>query len=318
MRRLFSTSEVHPRDRFDYWHAIACQQVVDHDCRPECQSSFAAEIEVGFLGDIELLVFENSPMEVSHSERHISRAKSDNLFVCRQLGGSLLLEQESRQVALRPGDVTLIDPALPYVGNFSGNSKLLVLKVPRCGLESRMGNTREMVTRRIGTRRGVDNFTSSHLERLPEDTDGISQTAEQMIATQTLDLISLSFAQFTQERPRISSARTLALLRLRAVIEARLTDPGLNPEQIAAAAGLSTRYANVLLSYQGTSVGRLIQTMRLSRCRSALDDPLQAHRTLSDIAYGWGFSDMTHFGRSFKKLYGMLPSEYRRQRSQPK
>ena len=202
-------------------------------------------------------------------------------------------------MALRPGDVTLIDPALPYVGNFSGNSKLLVLKVPRCGLESRMGNTREMVTRRIGTRRGVDNFTSSHLERLPEDTDGISQTAEQMIATQTLDLISLSFAQFTQERPRISSARTLALLRLRAVIEARLTDPGLNPEQIAAAAGLSTGYANVLLSYQGTSVGRLIQTMRLSRCRSALDDPLQAHRTLSDIAYGWGFSRHDPFWPEF-------------------
>ena len=56
---------------------------------------------------------------------------------------------------------------------------------------------------------------------------------------------------------------------------------------------------------------RLIQTRRLEHCRLALEDPLQSHRTLSEIAYGWGFSDMTHFSRRFKTTYGVLPSEYR-------
>jgi error-prone DNA polymerase len=37
---------------------------------------------------------------------------------------------------------------------------------------------------------------------------------------------------------------------------------------------------------------RLIQARRLARCRYALEDPNQAHRTVSEIAYGWGFSDM--------------------------
>jgi AraC family transcriptional regulator, positive regulator of tynA and feaB len=27
---------------------------------------------------------------------------------------------------------------------------------------------------------------------------------------------------------------------------------------------------------------------------------------------GWGFSDMTHFGRRFKAISGMTPREYRR------
>ena len=44
--------------------------------------------------------------------------------------------------------------------------------------------------------------------------------------------------------------------------------------------------------------------------RKALEDPLQAHRSVSEIAYGWGFSDMTHFGRRFKQAYGVLPSVY--------
>jgi AraC family transcriptional regulator, positive regulator of tynA and feaB len=67
-----------------------------------------------------------------------------------------------------------------------------------------------------------------------------------------------------------------------------------------------------VLAQEGTSIRRLILERRLARCRTALEDPMQAHRSISEIAYGWGFSDMTHFGRKFRETYGMLPSEYRR------
>ena len=32
---------------------------------------------------------------------------------------------------------------------------------------------------------------------------------------------------------------------------------------------------------------------------------------VSEIAYGWGFQDMTHFGRRFKRAYGAAPKDYR-------
>ncbi|MFB6451142.1 helix-turn-helix domain-containing protein [Bradyrhizobium tunisiense] len=49
-----------------------------------------------------------------------------------------------------------------------------------------------------------------------------------------------------------------------------------------------------------------------TRCRYALENPSHPHRAVSEIAYGSGFSDMTHFGRRFKEAYGVLPSEYRK------
>jgi AraC-like DNA-binding protein len=52
---------------------------------------------------------------------------------------------------------------------------------------------------------------------------------------------------------------------------------------------------------------RLVLAMRLTRCRQALEDPLQDNRTVSEIAYGWGFSDMAHFGRRFKAMYDVSP-----------
>ena len=135
---------------------------------------------------------------------------------------------------------------------------------------------------------------------------------EAIVKEQTLDLVAVSLARTMEDHaPRVSSARALALVSVRAAVEARLTDPALDAETVAAAAGISVRYANSVLAQENTSIIRLIQARRLARCRKALEDPLQAHRSVSEIAYGWGFSDMTHFGRRFREAYGLLPSDYR-------
>jgi AraC family transcriptional activator of tynA and feaB len=311
VKTLFSTKTVHPRDRFDLWYSVACQNLVDHDSWTECPASFDAEIETGILGNLELVLFHNSPMQVSHTSRHVARARSEELFVCRQITGALLVEQDGRQVSLRAGDLTLLDPMLPYQGRFAENSKLLVLKVPRRELEARVGRTREMVACSIKAVGAEDSLTSSVSELLPTLAGKMNPISEEMVGNHALDLIAVSLAKSIEcRRPRLSSAKALVLLNVRAVIEARLTDHGLDAQKVADAAGVSVRYANAALADEGMSIMRLIQARRLARCRYALEDPNQSHRTVSEIAYGWGFSDMTHFGRRFKKAYGILPSEY--------
>lgn len=102
---------------------------------------------------------------------------------------------------------------------------------------------------------------------------------------------------------------------LKAAIESRLHDPNLKPVTAAAAAGISVRYANALMTQERTGLEGYIIARRLERCRRALDDPAQARRTIGDIAFSWGFSDLSHFGRRFKAEYGCAPGEYRKQRT---
>lgn len=309
MQTIFSTDDVHPRDRFDYWHRIACKTIVEHDCRPECRTNFNATLQGGSLGDLGLLLFENSPMEVSKN-----RAAADELFVCRQMAGRLAVEQSGREAVLDPGDITLLDPLLPYTAKFFPDSTLLVLKLPRRLLETRLGKTRQMIACRIQPAASETVLASTFLAMLPSHAGKLGAAAEEMIGEQALDLIAIALAKVMHsERPRVSSARSLALLNIHAAIEARLADPALDAKTVAAAAGVSVRYANAVLAQEGTSIMRLIQTRRLARCRRALDHPLQNHRTISEIAYGWGFSDMTHFGRRFKAAFGRSPRDYRRQ-----
>jgi AraC-like DNA-binding protein len=312
LKTIFSTQGVHPRDRFDYWHQIACKSVVDHDSRPESRLNFTAELEAERLAGLDLIVFQNSPMDVSHEVRHIVRAKDDDIFVCRQIAGALRLEQEGRELTLEPGQFALLDSALPYIGRFFSGSKLLVIKVPRHEFEARLGPIQSLVARGISPEAGTHGLTSSLLALLPAHVSCLAPLADQAIKTQILDLIAFGLAQYAG-RVQLSSSKALSLLRLRAVIESRLMDPDLTPAQAAAAAGMSTRYANALLAKEGQSLARFIQARRLARCRKALEDPLQQRRTVSEIAFAWGFSDMTHFGRSFKKTFGILPSELKRQ-----
>jgi AraC-like DNA-binding protein len=72
------------------------------------------------------------------------------------------------------------------------------------------------------------------------------------------------------------------------------------------------RYANDLLSQEGSSIERYVLHRRLERCRQALEDTAQANRMIGEIAFAWGFSDLSHFGRRFRAAYGMTPGDYRR------
>jgi AraC-like DNA-binding protein len=314
---LFSTESVHPRDRFDYWHDIACATIVDHDSLPECRLRFEAQIETGRLGGFGLVRFANSAMTISHTVRHAAQVTSDDLFLCKQIAGALALEQEARDVRLEVGDMTLLDPMLPYAGKFSSGSNLLVVKLPRRALTARVGRSREMLARVMKPVDADIGLASSFLSILPAHSAKMSPTAEELAMNQALDFIALALTRMMHSQPRISSARAIVSITVRAVVEARLHDPNLDATIVAAAAGVSVRYANAVLAEERSSVARLIQERRLARCRRALDDPLQAHRNVSEIAYAWGFSDMTHFGRCFRKAYGMLPSEYRRRAIRP-
>ncbi|WP_132253314.1 helix-turn-helix domain-containing protein [Methylobacterium segetis] len=312
MRTIFTTDRIHVRDRFAHWHDIARQGIVDHDAKPACRKSFQAELHVGAIGTNGVAFFKSSDMIVSRTRRHIARGATDEIFVCRQFSGRLVLDQDGHQVGLEPGDVTLLDPAVPYAAHFSGGSELLVFKVARNALEGRVGRARELTARALPAN-AEGRLTSAYLSLLPFHANGLSAAVGECVEPHILDLIALSFSRAPGGgAAQGSSARSLVRTRVRSAVEANLCDRSFGVAAAAQAAGVSVRYANAVLADDGTSIMQLLQTRRLERCRQALADPAQAHRTVSEIAYGWGFSDMSHFGRRFRALFGMLPSEFRR------
>jgi AraC-like DNA-binding protein len=314
MRVVFSTSDVHARDWLDFWREQASKASVAHDFDPHLETAFQGRIRTGTLGGLALSIIESDACTVRRTKHYIEQAVDDDLLLSLQLAGNLVLHQDGRDAITKPNDLFLLDPRRPFSLDIDNSIRTLIVKVPRWELQGRLGDVRALTARPIPHAAPLAALAGGFLSMLPERVSAFDEPTGRKVAQQALDLVALAFGQELQDaRAATSTSRMTTLLRLKNIIEARLTDPDLRPAQAAAAAGISVRYANALLGHEGTSLERFIMLRRLQHCRRVLEDSAQAFRTVSDIAYSHGFSDMSHFTRRFKAQFGCSPSACRQQ-----
>ena len=97
----------------------------------------------------------------------------------------------------------------------------------------------------------------------------------------------------------------------RAYIDSRLADPDLKPAEVASHAGVSERYLRAVLAAEGESFSSYVLRQRLQRCAQLLADAAWRERTITELAFQTGFSNVTYFGQAFKTQYGLTPRDYR-------
>lgn len=312
MEVVFSTGAVHARDRLDYWRSEASKVFVEHDFDTAVGRAFRGILRATSIGKLGLASFESDEATVHYTDRCVRHAASDDFFICRQITGGAVLHQDGRSVLPKIGDLWLIDPRRPFSIDVQPDSLSLAIKAPRDELEARLGDISGLTARPISGEQPVVSLASGFFDMLAQRAGAIDEPAAGKLAQQALDLLALAIKSELHEGSHsVSSPRSVTLLRLKAVIEERLRDPALKPASAAAAAGISVRYANALLAEEGTSLERHIMNRRLENCHRELSALPSVSRTVSDVAYAWGFSDLSHFTRRFKARFGCSPGECR-------
>jgi AraC-like DNA-binding protein len=99
--------------------------------------------------------------------------------------------------------------------------------------------------------------------------------------------------------------------RVQNFIETHLTDPTMGPAEIASAVGISVRHLHRLFSLRAHTVGDWIRWRRLQQCRRELANPHLREKTITEIAFFWGFSDSAHFSHCFRQQFGTCPRTFR-------
>ena len=80
-------------------------------------------------------------------------------------------------------------------------------------------------------------------------------------------------------------------------------------ELIAKAVSMSTRSLRRRLSAEGTTYSQLLDAVRRELAERYIAD---TSRSLGEISYLLGFSELSSFSRAFKRWTGKIPGEYRR------
>ena len=108
--------------------------------------------------------------------------------------------------------------------------------------------------------------------------------------------------------------RGVKAARIATVLDIIAADHGafdLDANEAARRLAVSVRHIHRLLEETGKSFSEHLMEARLTRAHRLLIDPRLAHLKISEIASTSGFSDLTHFNRSFRQRYGDTPSGVR-------
>lgn len=311
MQVQFATDGVPAYRRLALWQDIVCDVYVQLDCKSDLGSAFNGRVTRAPLGEASCTEVSSQQQRVYRTRSRIARSHEDFFLIALGKHGVGGVAQDGRETVLRPGEFTIYDTTRPYELRFDDAFTQVILQVPRDMLLRRVAGTEALTAISFGSDRPLQKLAHDFVYRLCQSADEIQPEHAVRLSEQAVDLVAMALSERLGTKALPSTRRLALLHRLKAHVRTHLADPDLSISEAATALGVSPRYVNDLLSEEGTSFQRFVLTERLAQCQRDLASPILAHRHVSEIAFAWGFNDVSHFGRVFRERYGLSPRDFR-------
>ena len=204
----------------------------------------------------------------------------------------------------------MIDSASQWSSECAGDCSRLYLRIPRRLLEGQLRLGGLPFARRIAGDSGLGAILFRLSTSLFEQAETLSAAEERSAMQGYLRILSACVGG--DRRIRTGANRNLELsTRILNYIENHLTESGLGPVEIAAALNISVRHVHRVFSKQDKTVADWIRSQRLKHCHKDLCDPRLHAKSITEIAFYWGFNDSAHFSHAFKKEFQLSPRAFR-------
>jgi AraC family transcriptional activator of tynA and feaB len=274
---------------------------------PEDAREFKGCIEYGDLGESGIC------RVVSGSHRYVRNPRSAfdtqaPAMIVLQTRGTSYFQQDGRKNCLAPGDWNVYDTTLPFSIASTGQSEHFVF-LHRCGTARNLRQALEGMPGRSFGRDGLERTVRDLISSAFRECEKMSYRAGEGAAGAIMQMIGVAIEE-AAEAPG-TSAPTLKS-QIVNFIEANLADERLAVGMIASAFAYSTRQIHRMFHDEtGMTVSEYIWKSRLEHSFGDLRNADNQGRTITDIAFTWGFSNAAHFSRAFKEAYGITPRECR-------
>ena len=311
MSQLFTTEMLPAADRIDAWRWNA--QQICGDCRIKLpKASFHGSIEVRTIGGLKMTRFSSSPLAFWKWPADVVRVENRFCIVITQISGLREYLQNGASILLKAGDSTVIDVGQPWCSTSTTHCARLYLRVPRWMMENRLRSRQIPTGQRICGSSGLGATLSQLAQSLYEEAEHMSAQESEAALDAYFGVLAgcITGAVLSNPTP-VADFPSRLREQIHHYVEAHLSDPALAPQEIALALGISVRHLHRLFSAGGTTMGNYLRIRRLEACRSDLANPRLRDRTITEIAFNWGFSDSAHFSHAFTKEFGESPRHFR-------
>jgi AraC-like DNA-binding protein len=315
MSRVLDTAQVEPRRRAEYWSDMVCGTYVQLDCAPlsaDHAKDFKGRISVAELAALQLTHVKSEAQHVERSNAKIASDPEDYFLVSIQAAGEGYLAQDGREARLERGDFALYDSTRPYTLKFGGDFQQYVLKLPGRSLRTALRDTELLTATAVSGKMGAGHLMINMISTLAQDIDTLAPESAAAVADSVTNILiaGLSALPAARKQP-ISQLHAYQVERIKACVNAHLHDPQLNVALISGQLKSSASTLHRTWASEACSLSDYIWAQRLDHAKRDLCDPSLAARSVSEIAFSWGFNDAAHFSRAFRSRFACTPREMR-------
>lgn len=239
-----------------------------------------------------------------------------------QLRGTTYFRTPSEELAVRPGEIAIMPTGLAHgeriehdfepfrnfvIGFYSSSVSMHYAEETRPG---RPGITE------------VGFYPSTQLRRIEDLAETLvrihhSNYSHRLVATRGLMLALFSLLLEVLESPEANgSSDSDKVCQVKWVVRDQLHHSGLSVKSIATQLGCSPDYLSHC--YNRETGESLIHYINRQRVNGALEALASTNKSVAEIATACGFSEAGYFTRVFRKLTGLTPGDYRKQRAEDK
>lgn len=236
---------------------------------------------------------------------NIRESGTPDFFCVFQVEGNSSVEQIGNHSALMPGDIVLIDSAIPFRFSYQAASQQLSLILPRNLVERVMNLSKIELGVKIPASSHIASFASKMvIEAARHETLSNEEGTAVLDSLATLlkpSILKSAYALNPYDRVfRIASE----------YIKDNISDSGLTAPIIAKSVGVSLRGLYRAFAYKSINLSEYMKRQRLEMSA----EYIRANNGLlniTEVVYRFGFTNPSYFSTLFKNYYNMTPTEYK-------
>jgi AraC-like DNA-binding protein len=309
LRKIIIPSSVRTVERYDAWASIISEIGVGGEPPEDKSKRFNASLSILQSPSLMLLDFDIDNSPVYRLRQQIRRVEWGQYWVYRERGAGAALQFGDREIITLPGDLVIADADGPFRTLAKRKYMHQLWMIPHATVERHLPPLPKPIVIHLPSSDGVTQLILAYFDALADKLESLSPALSALAADHIARLISVGCGGVTKtHETAIHAAR---LEKARQYVESNLSMHSLGPETVAAALGISVRQLHLYFEPSGESFGQYVRRRRLQECRAALEDPSAIGRSITDIAFAWGFSSLPTFYRSFNDAFGVAPGDLR-------
>lgn len=298
---FIATKDVAAGDRLDYWNYRI------QDVFPGMSIASKRDIDANWtsrtIGDLRVGRARSQKALVQRWQKAPSELDCRRNIVHLQCSGASLTCQGHGATLTNAGDMAPCQSAVPYEIHVSDQNVMIVIDFSPdfLSLDHPQGAPRPAQSESVASLR---NFALSVLDDDFGDLQGEEDTDEVI-----LNVFSTLIQKCFSDEAAQDGAEVLISHRVFEFIDNSIQDGALRTNMIANKLSISPKRIQRIFASIGTTPSQYILKKRVNLAALMLRSNA-FDGTVTDLAMDAGFSDAAHLCRSFRKFYGMTPTEY--------